>query len=309
MKNASLALLAHLALNATTTCLCVRIVRVDGTILGFTDCNIPFTYTLITNPDSVGPVVYSPISAQTSSSIKSTAGSGVDTLQLTGTTTSTALTDTDLFCDKYQGASVLVFTLNYMDLTMGEMVESVGYIGEVTITESGYSIEVLSLESGLKRYQGEVTSALCRVKEFGDSRCKFNVAAYTDTYTITSVSSSTQWQGTASPGAGLVGSQTNGWYDFGKVKAASGLNSGTVRSVKTQLFVSISMSVVTNNFLLTEAFPFPVSPGDTFAIAVGCDRVFASSCVAKFNNARNFRGEPYLPGNLRIIQTGRPNGG
>jgi uncharacterized phage protein (TIGR02218 family) len=39
-----------------------------------------------------------------------------------------------------------------------------------------------------------------------------------------------------------------------------------------------------------------VAAGDTFAITAGCDKQFAT-CKAKFANAVNFRGFPYMPGN------------
>jgi uncharacterized phage protein (TIGR02218 family) len=41
---------------------------------------------------------------------------------------------------------------------------------------------------------------------------------------------------------------------------------------------------------------FPAAVGDMVEIAEGCDRSLAT-CVARFGNAANFRGEPHLPGN------------
>jgi len=36
--------------------------------------------------------------------------------------------------------------------------------------------------------------------------------------------------------------------------------------------------------------------GDRIALRHGCDKSFAT-CVSRFGNAENFRGEPHLPGN------------
>jgi uncharacterized phage protein (TIGR02218 family) len=38
-----------------------------------------------------------------------------------------------------------------------------------------------------------------------------------------------------------------------------------------------------------------MAEGDTFEVVAGCDRTFAT-CKSKFNNVRNFRGFPHIPG-------------
>ena len=42
--------------------------------------------------------------------------------------------------------------------------------------------------------------------------------------------------------------------------------------------------------------------GDTFNAIAGCDKTI-STCIAKFNNAVNFRGEPYVPGMDKMLAT------
>ncbi len=39
-----------------------------------------------------------------------------------------------------------------------------------------------------------------------------------------------------------------------------------------------------------------IAPGDAFIVTAGCDKQFGT-CKAKFANAANFRGFPYMPGN------------
>lgn len=46
---------------------------------------------------------------------------------------------------------------------------------------------------------------------------------------------------------------------------------------------------------LREAPRWPIEPGMRLELVEGCDKTFAT-CVARFDNARNFRGEPHLPG-------------
>ena len=40
---------------------------------------------------------------------------------------------------------------------------------------------------------------------------------------------------------------------------------------------------------------FDIQVGDKARVYLGCDKTFAT-CIARFDNALNFRGEPHIPG-------------
>lgn len=46
---------------------------------------------------------------------------------------------------------------------------------------------------------------------------------------------------------------------------------------------------------LTDAPAYPAAVGTRVLLTEGCDKQMAT-CSARFGNAINFRGEPYLPG-------------
>jgi len=48
--------------------------------------------------------------------------------------------------------------------------------------------------------------------------------------------------------------------------------------------------------------PFDIAIGDSFEIQAGCDKTF-ETCINRFNNAINFRGEPHMPGQDEILKT------
>ena len=48
--------------------------------------------------------------------------------------------------------------------------------------------------------------------------------------------------------------------------------------------------------------PYEIAVNDDFEIVAGCDKNFAT-CVSKFSNAINFRGEPHVPGSDKIFET------
>lgn len=81
--------------------------------------------------------------------------------------------------------------------------------------------------------------------------------------------------------------QADGWFTGGIIRGVAGLNAGVVRGIKQHVQAGGQIIV---------AEPWPVAPaaGDGFLVSAGCDRTRAT-CAAKFNNAANYRGEPYTP--------------
>lgn len=88
---------------------------------------------------------------------------------------------------------------------------------------------------------------------------------------------------------------TTGYFDFGLVTWLTGLNAGLKMEVR---------SYTTGQVQLQLPMPYQIQVGDTYNIAAGCDHTFPT-CRDKFSNAVNFRGEPYLPGQDKVIQVGR----
>jgi uncharacterized phage protein (TIGR02218 family) len=90
------------------------------------------------------------------------------------------------------------------------------------------------------------------------------------------------------------------WWNLGRVIWLTGNNVRGIMEVKN--FVSSGGDIelylpMYNNIQI----------GDTFFIEVGCNKEMASSCVSKFSNGNNFRGEPFIPGRDTLI-TGKVDG-
>ena len=56
------------------------------------------------------------------------------------------------------------------------------------------------------------------------------------------------------------------------------------------------MQADATGFFFDRALDPALSPGSRAILREGCDHTF-STCSARFGNGRNFRGEPFLPGN------------
>ena len=88
-------------------------------------------------------------------------------------------------------------------------------------------------------------------------------------------------------------SQPNGYFSDGTVTFTSGANIGL--SMEVRDFTS-------GRFGLFLPMPNVIAVGDTYTAVAGCDKLF-DSCVNRFNNAVNFRGEPHVPGTDKLLET------
>jgi len=278
MKTVSTQLLAHLQKDVTTLCTCWKAVLKNGTTYGFTDHDQDITY--------LG-VVYKASTGYTPTSIATTAMLDVNNLEVQGFLNSVTIADADIFAGLWDYAQIEIFQLNYNDLTMGRLDQLRGTIGEVITGKQVFIAELRSLTQKLQQVLGELYSPSCRAT-LGDTHCKVNLATYTFTSSVSSLTDNRTF---------LASSLVNavGYFDYGLITWTSGLNIGLSMEVKTYTVGSL---------ILQLPMPFTVQVGDTFSIVAGCNKVFRDNattgvlgnCKGKFNNAINFRGEPDVPG-------------
>lgn len=88
----------------------------------------------------------------------------------------------------------------------------------------------------------------------------------------------------------------SGWFDYGLFTATSGLNIDRSMEVK---------SYVPGQWTLQLPMPYVMAIGDTYTMTAGDNKTY-STCRNKFNNALNFGGFPFVPGQDRSIQVTQP---
>ncbi len=107
------------------------------------------------------------------------------------------------------------------------------------------------------------------------------------------------WYGTADVGYTSGGTVSpmidSGYFDGGLITFTSGLCDGFSQEVK---------AFVPGQITLHLPMPYALAAGDTYSMVAGCDKSL-DTCRDRFNNVVNFRGEPYLPGIDKVLQTGR----
>lgn len=91
--------------------------------------------------------------------------------------------------------------------------------------------------------------------------------------------------------------EADDYYKYGKLTWLTGDNAGFSMEVK---------AFASGQFTLFEGMYYAISIGDTYSVYAGCNKAM-STCITKFDNILNFRGEPYLPGLDEAVKVGASN--
>jgi hypothetical protein len=174
----SAALLAHYAQGTTSLCTCWKVTRTDEVVLGYTDLDRDVTFEGVTYLASSG---FSPSNFESQSRL------AVDNLEAVGVLDSESLTVEDLAAGVWDFALVEVFRVNWRDLTMGRDLPMSGRLGAVDQSRNTFKAELRGLTNAYAQTAGSVCQPACRAT-LGDARCQVNLAPFTVTGTLESVS-------------------------------------------------------------------------------------------------------------------------
>ncbi len=282
MKTISTALAAHIAGEVTTLATCLKLTRRDNTVFGFTDHDAPVMFEGVT---------YAPTSGFTPSAVASAASLAVDNVEIEGVLSSDVIREQDLRAGLYDFAEIDMFLINYQDTTQGTLHLKTGWMGEVTVRSGQFTAEVRGLSQRLSQTTGELFSASCRA-QLGDNRCTVNLTAHTVTGTLTTIIHS------AFDMVDSARTEPSGVFTFGLLTFTSGANAGLQMEVKEHA----ATAGVGGRFTLAMPMPYPMAIGDAYSLTKGCDKTL-DTCFARFNNVVNFRGEPFVPGLDRALET------
>jgi uncharacterized phage protein (TIGR02218 family) len=287
MKTTNSTLREHIKQSATELATFWRITRNDGQFFGYTSHDQPIT---------IGAVVYAPQAGFTPSAIETKEGLSVDNLELDAIVLSVEFSEAELMAGRWDYAKVEIFQANWRSPNSGQLRLRKGTLGEVSFMAQGprttltgaYKAELRGLLQPLSQVVGEVVSQMCRAS-LGDRRCKVAVGAYTFAAAVSAVNAAN----TSISAPALT--QSANYFGYGIALFTSGANGGYQMEVQTY---------TPGNITFFQPLPYPIAVGDTFNVVAGCDRHFGT-CHARFNNAANFRGEPHLPGQDKLVQSAR----
>jgi uncharacterized phage protein (TIGR02218 family) len=280
MKAASAALATHIAGEVTTLASCWRVTCKDGAEFFFTDHDRDLV---------VDGQVYQASTGYSRTAIANDASLSVDNLDVDGVFDAETITEEALRAGLFDHAEVRVFLVNWADLSMGALKMRRGWFGEVMLNENGkFRTELRGMAQALQQQIGEIYSPECRA-DLGDARCKVDLAAWTRIGTVTAVIDRAVFI------ASVAGAATaDGWFNGGLLTWTTGANAGRAIEVKSWI-------ATTGQIELFLAVGYAIQIGDAFTVYPGCDKRL-DTCIGRFNNVINFRGEPYVPGVDAMMQ-------
>lgn len=274
MKPVSSNLQAHLNQEVMQLATCWKLTRRDNVVMGFTSHQKDITFE---------SVQYKAATGFTPSAVSSHSGLEVDQLDVEAILDSNQIAVDDIHAGIYDFAEIEIFMVNYSDLTQGKLVLRRGWLGEIRYNESYFNAEVRGLGQKLTQTIGDLYSPRCRAA-FADTYCGVNGASFTHTGTVEQVSNQRRFTDSSL-------AQEDGYYNYGLVSFTSGHNNGLAMEVKYYQSDVIELAL---------PMAYAIQVGDDYTIVAGCDKRF-DTCKSRFSNAVNFRGEPHVPGNDKLI--------
>ncbi len=254
MKGFSNSLNTHYALGTKTLATCWKVTLTNGTVKGFTEHDSDLT---------VSSVTYLAAPGYTPSDIQISAALNVDNMEIIGILNSPFITEQELNSGLWDFAHVMQFRVNYNDLSAGIDILCTGHLGEVTAGRISFTAELRGLTQAYSRTIGQLYSPGCRA-DLGDARCGVNLATYTFTDEVDTVSADNM---------SITSGLTNppGYFNFGKITFTSGLNNGLSMEVKTYGAGTFNLQLPMPNLIVA---------GDTFSVYAGCNKMLKVNAYA-----------------------------
>lgn len=276
MKSISESLKSHIGQDVTTLTTCLKITRKDGFVLGFTSLDKELLFEGAAYKPDCGLEI----------------GSLQNNVEVEAAEVSTGLVidnenikEHDILKGKFDDADMELFLINYQDVSAGKIPLFNGFISKITLSNGKADVEVKGLLDKLNRQVCQQYSSSCRAK-FCDGKCGLNKADFTFTGQVDSIDDNGRIY------CNSLSTKENNYFNYGVLTFTSGANKDL--SIEIKSFYGGDIIPMINPVYIPNV-------GDTFTIVTGCDKKF-STCVNKFNNAINFRGEPHIPGNDYIMQ-------
>jgi uncharacterized phage protein (TIGR02218 family) len=245
-----------------------RVLRRDGVTLGFTTHDRDLW---------LDGVVHRATPGMVPSAIRRSADFEPDSAEVEGALSHAAISSADLAAGRYDGAKVTIGLVDWE--TLEETAIYSGTIGAVSEEAGGFSASLASRKAELLRDPVPRTSPTCRAAFCGPG-CNLAGAKFTTLDRIAAYDA-------ARNGVQLEVAGASTAFAGGSLRWLDGALAG----------LGVTLIGADGGWLLVDR-PLDAVPlaGECVILREGCDRRM-ETCSARFGNAVNFQGEPFLPGN------------
>lgn len=250
-----------------------RVYRRDGVTLGFTTHDRDLWF---------DGVLHSATPGMIPSSIRRSAGFEPDSAEVVGALSHDSIAAADLTAGRFDAARVMI---GLIDWENGEShVLYRGAIGPVLEEAGKFTAELQSRKAELQRDPVPRTSPSCRAQFCGPG-CTLPAIRFSHEAVLASVD-------LLANSVVLTTSVAPGDLALGTVRWLDGPHAGRGMTV---------LAAGGDGLVLDEQLDPALAVGTKAIVREGCDHLLAT-CAARFGNAVNFQGEPFLPGNDQIYR-------
>jgi uncharacterized phage protein (TIGR02218 family) len=212
----------------------------------------------------------------TPASVTRSLGLQAQSAETAGALSGSTLNETDLALGRWDAAQVRLTVLDWQTPDDAPIQLLAGEIGSVNIDGESFSAELRGATAALEGAVCPATSPECRAA-FGDKQCRVDLAGRTVIAHVVA----------AEGGALTLDAAVDDRFVLGRLRYMSGANCG---------LATVILAASGNVVEVRELPRAEVEVGCRVELREGCDKRF-ETCVSRFANAANFRGEPHLPGN------------
>lgn len=255
-----------------------RVARRDGITLGFTTHDADLWFDGVAHQSAPGMMP---------SAIRRSADFEPDSADVEGALSHGSIAADDLAAGRFDGAQVAIGLVDWDNLERFVLYR--GAIGAVTEEAGKFTAALVSRKAELQRDPIPRTSPSCRAVFCGPG-CALSGSRFTHAATLLGIDLDTN---------SVAVDTTLGLSVFagGQLRWLDGPLAGTTAMISGQ---------TGGRLVLSSPIDVVLAPGLRVALREGCDRTIAT-CAARFGNAVNFQGEPYLPGNDLITRYPSPS--
>jgi uncharacterized phage protein (TIGR02218 family) len=250
----------------TSVAFCWELERSDGAGIGLTSHDRSLIKDGIQHDPSPGMMP---------AAVTRTLGLDPQSSEIAGALTSDTLDDADLMLGRWDGARVRLFATDWLDQDADAVDLIGGELGEVSVDGRGFSAELRGVAAKLDDAVCPSTSPQCRA-QFGDRQCRVDLAGRNLRATVIE----------SENGELTLDRVIGDDFLLGRLRYLSGANCG-----RSTVVIGVDGSSVKVRDLPRAE----ILSGAIVELREGCDKRF-QTCIERFANAVNFRGEPHLPG-------------
>lgn len=250
----------------TSVALCWQLERTDGAGLGLTSHDGRLL------KDGVS---HSPVPGMVPATVTRRLGLESSSSEVSGALGIESLSQGDLELGRWDGAAVRLFASDWTDAEVEPVELIAGELGEISIQDQHFTAELLGAGAALGAPVCPSTSPQCRA-QLGDKHCRVDLAGRSKRAIVVA----------SGNGELTLDQAVDEKFLLGRLRYLSGANCG-----RTTVMIAVNGNQVRVRDLPRAA----IEDGCQVEIREGCDKTFAT-CVERFANAINFRGEPHLPG-------------